>query len=144
MWLLLSGVILMLLMVACKPKANLPNPTSDFCEENGEKLEMREDETGGQVGYCIFEDGSECEEWIYYRSDCKPGDSLSPGVGLDNPASLFCEENGGSLEIREDETVVYSLGTVSLKTVANVKNGLFAKANALIAIMNNLKLLITE
>lgn len=103
-WLLLSGMSLMLMMVACKPEANLPNPASVFCEENGGTLEIREDERGGQVGYCIFEDGSECEEWTYYRGDCKPGDSLSPSVGLANPASVYCEENGGSLEIREDET----------------------------------------
>ena len=95
---------LMFLLVSCKSNANLPNPASVYCEENGGTLEIREDEGGGQVGYCVFEDGSECEEWTFYRGDCKPGDSLTPGEGLPNPASAYCEENGGTLEIREDES----------------------------------------
>ncbi len=47
----------------------LPNPASQFCEEQGYRLEMRE-ETGGTVGYCIFPDGNECEEWAFYRGEC--------------------------------------------------------------------------
>ena len=52
---------------------NMANPASVFCEKNGGKLEIRTDEDGGQVGYCIFSDGSECEEWQYQRGECKPG-----------------------------------------------------------------------
>jgi len=104
-WLVFLGCFsLMFLLVSCKSNANLPNPASVYCEENGGTLEIREDEGGGQVGYCVFEDGSECEEWTFYRGDCKPGDSLTPSVGLPNPASAYCEENGGTLEIREDES----------------------------------------
>ena len=47
----------------------LPNPASQHCVEQGYKLEIR-DETDGQVGYCIFPDGSECEEWAFYRGEC--------------------------------------------------------------------------
>jgi len=57
-------------------KIGMPNPASVFCLENGGKLEIRTDENGGQVGYCIFEDGSECEEWAFLRGECRPGDSL--------------------------------------------------------------------
>jgi putative hemolysin len=42
------------------------------CEEQGYTLEMRE-EAGGTAGYCIFPDGTECEEWAYYRGECAPG-----------------------------------------------------------------------
>jgi putative hemolysin len=56
--------------------ANLPNPASVHCEQNGGKLEIRQDATGGQVGYCLFPDGSECEEWAFSRGECKPGESL--------------------------------------------------------------------
>jgi len=49
----------------------IANPASVFCEDSGGTLDIR-DETGGQVGYCMFEDGSECEEWAYFRGECKP------------------------------------------------------------------------
>jgi uncharacterized protein len=97
-------VVMMLLAAACQPKANLPNPASVYCEENDGTLEIRQDESGGQVGYCVFEDGSECEEWAFYRGECQPGESLDTQVGLSNPASVFCEENDGTLEIRQDES----------------------------------------
>ncbi len=53
----------------------LPNPASVYCEEQGGTLELRTDADGGQYGVCIFADGSECEEWAYFREECQPGDS---------------------------------------------------------------------
>lgn len=50
----------------------IPNPSSVYCIEQGGKLDIR-NETGGQVGYCKFDDGSECEEWAFFRGDCKKG-----------------------------------------------------------------------
>jgi len=97
-----SFILISLLLTSCEAIANLPNPASEFCEENGGTLEMREDESGGQVGYCLFEDGSECEEWAFYRGECKPGESLSILADMPNPASAFCEENSGKLEIVTD------------------------------------------
>jgi putative hemolysin len=52
----------------------LPNPASQYCEDQGYELEMRE-EAGGTAGYCLFPDGTECEEWAFYRGECKPGTS---------------------------------------------------------------------
>jgi len=54
-------------------EAGLPNPASVFCEEQGGVLEIRTDETGAQTGYCLFPDGSECEEWAFFRNECQPG-----------------------------------------------------------------------
>jgi putative hemolysin len=51
---------------------NLANPASKYCVDQGGRLEIR-DEVGGQTGYCVFEDGSECEEWAFYRGECTPG-----------------------------------------------------------------------
>jgi len=90
-----------------KQVIDMPNPASVFCEENGGKLEISADESGAQFGVCIFDDGSECDEWAFFRGECKPGDSLkseAPLANLPNPASVFCEENSGKLEIRSDET----------------------------------------
>ena len=50
----------------------MPNPASKFCEEQGYKLELRTD-AAGTTGYCLFPDGSECEEWAFYRGECAPG-----------------------------------------------------------------------
>lgn len=55
--------------------SQLPNPASVYCEEKGYDLEIRTNEYG-QYGVCIFPDGSECEEWKYYRGECEIGDSL--------------------------------------------------------------------
>ena len=104
-YLVLVSVLLMAFVISgCDRNANMPNPASVYCEENGGTLEIREDDSGGPVGYCVFDDGSECEEWTYYRGQCSPGDSLTGNVGLPNPASVYCEENGGTVEIREDES----------------------------------------
>lgn len=52
----------------------LANPAAVFCEEQGGTLDMRTDEAGTS-GFCIFDDGSECEEWAYFRNECAPGDN---------------------------------------------------------------------
>ena len=55
----------------------MANPASVFCEQNGGKLELRQDDSGGVAGICVFSDKSECDEWAYFHEQCKPGDSLS-------------------------------------------------------------------
>ena len=40
--------------------------------------EFRQDASGGVGGTCLFPDGSECDEWAYYRGECSPaGQSVS-------------------------------------------------------------------
>jgi inhibitor of cysteine peptidase len=53
--------------------AGLANPAAVFCEEQGGTLDMRTNDAG-TTGYCLFDDGSECEEWAYFRDECAPGD----------------------------------------------------------------------
>ncbi len=53
-------------------QAGIANPASVNCEQKGGTLEIRTDATGSQVGYCKFSDGSECEEWAFYRGECQP------------------------------------------------------------------------
>jgi putative hemolysin len=79
------------------PVADMPNPASVFCAENGGVVEMREDADGGVQGVCVFPDGSECDEWAFFRGECKPGDSLkqptpptSPPVS--EPSPIASEE----------------------------------------------------
>jgi putative hemolysin len=61
-----------------EPTVGMPNPAAVYCEEQGYTVEIRTDENGGQYGVCIFPEGSECDEWTYYRGECSPGDSLAP------------------------------------------------------------------
>jgi putative hemolysin len=54
------------------PQATMPNPASAYCVEHGFKSEIRTAADGSQSGVCIFPDGSECDEWAYFRGECKP------------------------------------------------------------------------
>jgi putative hemolysin len=56
------------------PAAGLANPASVYCGEQGGTIETRTDATGGQYGVCVFDDGSECDEWAFFRGECQPGD----------------------------------------------------------------------
>jgi putative hemolysin len=101
------------------------NPASEYCVAQGGRLEMRIDPAGNEAGVCIFPDGSECEEWAYYRGECQPASASAdpsaypvpvpppaapagayPGddsVQIANPASVHCMQQGGVLQIRTDE-----------------------------------------
>lgn len=59
-------------------QAETANPASLYCQEQGGQLELRTDKKSqGQYGVCIFSNGSECEEWAYYRGECRPGNNKS-------------------------------------------------------------------
>jgi putative hemolysin len=57
----------------------LANPAAVFCQEQGHDHQVRTDPDGGQYGVCIFPDGSECDEWAYFRGECGPSGDPSPG-----------------------------------------------------------------
>ncbi len=67
------------------PAAGLPNPASVNCEQNAGKVELVEN-ASGVAGNCVFPDGSVCDEWAFFRGECKPGDSLATS---DPPASAL-------------------------------------------------------
>ncbi len=71
------------------PAVGMPNPASVFCQQQGGKTEIRKDAAGGEVGYCVFPDKSECEEWAYMRGECKPGAK---------PVSLTKADNGKTIQ----------------------------------------------
>lgn len=58
---------------ASTPQAGIANPASVYCEQNGGRLDLRTGAGGGVVGICVYADASECEEWAYFRGECKPG-----------------------------------------------------------------------
>ena len=61
-----------------EPVIGLPNPASVYCQEQGGKSEIRTDAAGNQYGVCIFADGSECDEWAFFRGECAPGGTATP------------------------------------------------------------------
>jgi putative hemolysin len=76
--------------------AGMANPASEFCAEQGGEIEIVE-EADGEVGYCNLPDGTRIEEWEYFRSE-----SASASAGIANPASEFCAEQGGEVEIVDE------------------------------------------
>lgn len=63
------------------PAAGIANPASVNCGKAGGKTVIRKDaKTGGERGFCVFPDGSECEEWALFRGTCKQGDSKKPAA----------------------------------------------------------------
>ena len=54
------------------PVTGLDNPASVFCERNGGKFNLRTAPDGSVQGFCVFPDQSECDEWTYFRLECKP------------------------------------------------------------------------
>lgn len=69
--------------------ANMPNPASVFCEEQGNRLEIRTAADGSQTGVCIFPDGNECDEWAYLRGECGPSIlAVSPSALTALPTAL--------------------------------------------------------
>lgn len=74
--LMIIALLLVISLSACAKKleaqndnAQIANPASTYCIEQGGKLEIRENPEG-QYGVCILPDGTECEEWAYYRKEC--------------------------------------------------------------------------
>ncbi len=59
------------------PSVELANPASVFCEAQDGRVDIR-DESGGEVGYCVFPDGGECEEWAFFRGECSVDVAICP------------------------------------------------------------------
>ncbi len=84
----LSLTLTLILLTACTatttvaptpaPTLGMANPASVYCEEQGYRLELRTAADGSQSGVCIFPDGSECEEWAYFRGECGPSQPEVP------------------------------------------------------------------
>ena len=86
-------IILMALTACTATQANMPNPASVYCEQNGNKLEIHTAGDGSQYGICVFPDGSTCDEWAYYRGECGPAAQKSPTPAMTVEATT--EASGG-------------------------------------------------
>ena len=59
------------------PYVEVANPAAAYCTEQGFKSEIRTAADGSQSGVCSFPDGSECDEWAYFRGECVSGQSIA-------------------------------------------------------------------
>jgi len=48
----------------------IANPASVYCEEQGGTSKIITEQDGSQSGVCVLKDGTECDEWAYYRGEC--------------------------------------------------------------------------
>ena len=49
--------------------AEIANPASVYCEEQGWTVNIVKDEEGNESGMCKLADGTEVDEWEYYRAN---------------------------------------------------------------------------
>ncbi|MBJ9985088.1 DUF333 domain-containing protein [Acinetobacter sp. S40] len=50
-------------------KIGMANPASQYCVDQGGRLEMKKDANGGEYANCILPDGRIIEEWQLFRQD---------------------------------------------------------------------------
>ena len=79
--------------------AEIANPASVYCEENGGTLNLDE-------WLCMFEDGSYCEEWSYYRGECEAWEIIYNTVEDENIDVELSEWAKTSLTDEELEEVI--------------------------------------
>lgn len=102
------------------------NPAAVECLDRGYEYEVRTGELGGEYGVCKYA-GEECGAWELYRGECCLKDeecSCDEGTPdcvdnectciveeaeLPNPASVYCEDKGYTLEMRTDEAGQYGV-----------------------------------
>ena len=65
----------------------IPNPAAVYCAKLGYKYETRKNEYGGEYGVVIFPDGTECNDWSFFKG--KAGQKWS-----------YCKRHGGKIENR--------------------------------------------
>ncbi len=69
--------LLTLLLMACQsvqlpqedPLFEMHHPAMQYCDDKGGTIELRETDEG-QTDFCVFDDGSACEQWAYLEGGC--------------------------------------------------------------------------
>ena len=94
------------------PQANMANPASVYCEQNGNQLEIRTAADGSQNGICVFPDGSNCDEWAYYRRECGPTTQKSPTPAIAADATAEEQASGGYMPPGATEAIADWWGVI--------------------------------
>jgi putative hemolysin len=107
--LLLAASWLAACTVQPTPTAQIPNPASQNCKNQGGVLQIESRPDGGQYGVCVFEDNYQCEEWALLRGDCAVGGVKVTGYITD--AGRFCAISGGEYAVTSGSTAEDEQGT---------------------------------
>lgn len=116
---LLGVLFAAILLVGCVPSATptpaaqIANPASQNCIDQGGTLQIQERGDGGQYGICYFEDNRQCEEWALYRGDCPVGGLKV--TGLITPAAQYCVITGGTYAVTGNPNTDNEQGTCTFK-----------------------------
>jgi putative hemolysin len=91
-------LISVLVISGCNKTENntqIANPASEKCIVDGGKLDIETSTDGSQSGVCTLKDGSKCDEWSYYRGECKLNQTCETCPLLSQPSPDFCK--GGTI-----------------------------------------------
>ena len=86
------------------PLAQIANPASKNCAEEGGRLTIEKNAAGSEYGVCIFDVDHQCEEWALFRKECPVGGVNIVGYVTD--AAKYCGIRGGKYEITAHETKI--------------------------------------
>lgn len=92
----LAATVWVLFAMGCAPTAppmQRANPASQNCVQQGGKLTIERDSSGGEIGVCLFEDNRQCEEWALLRGACPKGGIRVTGYAT--PEERLCAIKGG-------------------------------------------------
>jgi inhibitor of cysteine peptidase len=98
---------------AAAPKPGIANPASTFCVQAGGKSEIRKNAQGGEVGYCVFEDKSECEEWAFMRGECKSGSKS--GANPNATVRLTNTDTGKKVDLATGDILEIAFATSTME-----------------------------
>lgn len=87
-------------------EVTMPNPAAKNCLDKGGKL-VSLTETAGQLGICQFIDGSQCEEWQFYRDECRKGQYTKADTS--HPYRGRITKVGSGYVFKDDSGVEYTL-----------------------------------
>ena len=80
--------------------ATLANPAAEYCKKMNNRYEIRAAADGSQYGVCILPEGTECDEWAYYRGECPA--SAKSGTPSPDLAENYCLSNNNMYQTRKD------------------------------------------
>lgn len=104
----------------------LPNPAAQNCLDKGGELGYLQ-ETAGTLGICKFDDGSECEEWQFFREECQKGQYQK--ADTTHPYHGFISKSGQNYTFKTESGVEYSL-SLTKEENQGLKERLLAESNS--------------